>query len=93
MLSSMVRMGRSSMGVMGSLFMIAGLVVLSGFGVVFSSLRVVGGGVLVTLGGFLRHGMGMLGRPSGGACGCLRAADIKVGIAVSVESTVPPFTA
>ena len=59
MLSSMVRMGRSSMGVMGSLFMIAGLVVLSGFGMVFRSLRVVGGGVLVTLCCFLRHGVGI----------------------------------
>ena len=59
MLSSMVRMGRSSMGVMGSLFMIAGLVVLSGFGVVFSSLRVVGGGVLVALCCFLRHDVGI----------------------------------
>ena len=57
MLSSMVRMGRSSMGVMGSLFMIAGLVVLSGFGMVFRSLRVVGGGVLVALCCFLRHGV------------------------------------
>jgi len=59
MLRSMVRMGRSSMGVMGSLFMIAGLVVLSGFGVVFRSLRVVGGGVLVALCCFLRHGVGI----------------------------------
>ena len=59
MLSSMVRMGRSSMGVMGSLFMIAGLVVLSGFGMVFSSLRVVGGGVLVALCCFLRHDVGI----------------------------------
>ena len=59
MLSSMVRMGRSSMGVMGSLFMIAGLVVLGGFGVVFRSLRVVGGGVLVALCCFLRHGVGI----------------------------------
>ena len=59
MLSSMVRMGRSSMGVMGSLFMIAGLVVLSGFGVVFRSLRVVGGGVLVALCCFLRHDVGI----------------------------------
>ena len=59
MLSSMVRMGRSSMGVMGSLFMIAGLVVLSGFGVVFSSLRVVSGGVLVALCCFLRHDVGI----------------------------------
>ena len=59
MLSSMVRMGRSSMGVMGSLFMIAGLVVLGGFGVVFRSLRVVGGGVLVALCCFLRHDVGI----------------------------------
>ena len=59
MLSSMVRMGRSSMGVMGSLFMIAGLVVLGGFGVVFRSLRVVGGGVLVALCCFRRHGVGI----------------------------------
>ena len=59
MLSRMVRMGRSSMGVMGSLFMIAGLVVLSGFGMVFRSLRVVGGGVLVALCCFLRHDVGI----------------------------------
>ena len=59
MLRSMVRMGRSSMGVMGSLFMIAGLVVLGGFGVVFRSLRVVGGGVLVALCCFLRHDVGI----------------------------------
>ena len=59
MLSSMVRMGRSSMGVMGSLFVIASLVVLGGFGVVFSGLRVVGGGVLVALCCFLRHGVGI----------------------------------
>ena len=52
-----VRGGR--LGVMDSLFVIAGLVVLGGFGVVFSSLRVVGGGVLVALCCFLRHGVGI----------------------------------
>ena len=93
MLRGVVSVSRGGVGVVGGFFVVAGLVVLGSFGVVFGGLRVVGGSVLVTLGGFLRHGMGMLGRPSGGACGCLRAADIKVGIAVSVESTVPPFIA
>ena len=57
MLSSVVRMGRSTIGVIGSLFVIAGLVVLGGFGVVFSSLRVVDGGVPVAFCCFLRHGV------------------------------------
>ena len=92
-LGSVVGVRGRGMGVVGGFFVVAGLVVLGSFGVVFGGLRVVGGGVLVALGGFLRHGMGMLGRPSGGACACLRAADIKVEIAVSVESTVPPFIA
>ena len=92
-LGSVVGVRGRGMGVVGGFFVVAGLVVLGSFGVVFGGLCVVGGGVLVALGGFLRHGMGILGRPSGGACGCLRAADIKVGIAVSVESTVPPFIA
>ena len=49
----------SSMGVVGSLFVVAGLLVLSGFGVVLSCLRVVGGGVLVTICCFLRHDVGI----------------------------------
>ena len=55
-----------SMGVVCGLFVVAGLVVLGGFGVVLGGLRVMGGGVLVALGGFLRHEMGILGYPSGG---------------------------
>ena len=50
-----VRGGR--MGVVDSLFVITGLVVLGGFGVVFSSLRVVDGGVPVAFCCFLRHGV------------------------------------
>ena len=37
----------------GGFFVVAGLVVLGGFGVVLGGLRVVGGGVLVVFGGFL----------------------------------------
>ena len=50
-------MGLGRVGMVGGLLVVAGLVALGGFGVVFGSLRVVGGGVLVALGCFLRHGV------------------------------------
>ena len=52
-----VRGGR--MGVVGSLFVIASFLLLSGFSMVFGSLRVVGGGLLVAICCFLRHGVGI----------------------------------
>ena len=52
-----VRGGR--MGVVGSLFVVASFLLLCGFGMVFGSLRVVDGGLLVAICCFLRHGVGI----------------------------------
>ena len=52
-------MGLGRMGVVGSLFVAACLVVLGGFGVVFGGLRVVGGGLLVAISCLLRHDVGI----------------------------------
>ncbi len=54
-LRGVVGMGGGRVRVVGSLFVVAGLVVLGGFGVVLGGLRVVGDGVLVVFSGFLRH--------------------------------------
>ena len=59
MLIGMLGMSGRRVRVVGSLFVMAGLMVLGGFSVVFGSLRVVGGGVLVAFSCFLRHGVGV----------------------------------
>ena len=46
------RMRGRRMGVVRGFFVVAGLVVLGGFGVVLGSFRVVGGGVFVAFSGF-----------------------------------------
>ena len=51
------------MGVVGGFLVVARFVVLSGFGVMLGGLGVVGSGVLVAFGGFLRHGVGFYGAP------------------------------
>ena len=61
-LGGVVHVRGRGMGMMRRFLMIAGLVVLGGFTVVLSGLRVVGGGVLVALGCFFRHGIGDLRR-------------------------------
>jgi len=73
-LGGVVGVGRRGVGVVGGFFVVTGLVVGGGFGVVLGGLRVVGGGVLVVFGGFLRPGMwrGCFGRTSGGTCGKVR---------------------
>ena len=63
-LVGVVRMSGRGMGMMRRFLVIAGLVMLGGFTVVLSGLRVVGGGVLVALGCFFRHGLrGIYGAP------------------------------
>ena len=57
MFAGVVMMGRCRMGMMRGFFVVAGFVVLSGFGVVFGSLSVVFGGVLVAFCCFFRHGV------------------------------------
>ena len=47
------------MGMVGGFFMAASFVLLSGFGVVFGGLRVVGGGLLVAISCLLRHDVGI----------------------------------
>ena len=47
------------MGVVGRLLVVAGLIVLGRFGVVLSGPSMVGGGILVAFGSFLRHGVGI----------------------------------
>lgn len=59
MFIGMLGMSGRRVCVVGSLFVMAGLMVLGGFGVVFGSLRVVDGGVLVAFSCFLRHGVGV----------------------------------
>ena len=59
-LDALFRMRGGRMGVVGSLFVVAGFLMLGSLGVVFGSLRVVGGGLLVAVCCFLRHGCGNL---------------------------------
>jgi len=51
---------RRRMGMVSRLLMVARFLVLGRFGMVFSRFGVMGGGVLVTFGCFLRHGVGVL---------------------------------
>lgn len=55
------------MSVPDSLLVVAGLVMLGGFGVLLGALRMVGGGGLMVFGGFLRHGIGIEKPPIGAA--------------------------
>ena len=64
MFIGMLGMSGRRVRVVGSLFVMAGLMVLGGFGVVFGGLRVVGGGVLVAFSCLLRHDVGILYGPS-----------------------------
>ena len=66
-LGGVVRVGGGSVSVVSRFFVVAGLVVLGGFGVVGGGLGVVGGGMLVAFGGFLRHGVGNFTAPISGA--------------------------
>jgi len=54
-LGRVLGMGGGGMGVVSRFFVVAGLVVGGGSGVVLGGFRVVGGGLLVVVSGFLRH--------------------------------------
>ena len=58
-LGGVVGVGRGGISVVRGFLVMAGLVMLGSFGMVFGGLRVMGGGVFVAFGCFLRHEVGM----------------------------------